>query len=71
MRLLFSSSEADLVEEMGRRLLAAGIACEIRYRPERPGSRRFRGYRELWIERDKTPHWAEAFQGMNCDVALN
>jgi len=71
MRLLFSSSEADLVEEMGRRLLEAGIACEIRYRPERPGSTSFCGYRELWIEEDKTPSWAELFQGMNCEVALN
>ena len=71
MRLLFSSTEADLVEEMGRRLLEAGIACEIRFRPELPGSTCFSGYHELWIETDKALRWAENFQALNCEVALN
>jgi len=65
MRLLFSSTEADLVEEMGRRLLEAGIACEIRYRPRLPRSTHFSGYRELWIETDKVLRWAEYFQALN------
>jgi hypothetical protein len=71
MKMLFSSSEADLVEEMGRKLLQIGVACEVRYRLEQPGAAHFSGYHELWIKSNDDLHWATTQLAMHCEVARN
>jgi hypothetical protein len=71
MRLLFSSPHPRLVEEMGNKLSDAGIACEVRYRPARPGTAQFSGYRELWIKLDQELQWATALVAMHCEAARN
>jgi hypothetical protein len=71
MRLLFSSPHPRLVEEMGKKLSDSGVACEVRYRPERPGASQFSGYRELWIRMDQELQWAIALLALHSEVARN
>jgi len=72
MRLLFSSSHARLVDEMGRRLCDAGIACEVRYCPTDIGTTPSSGgYRELWIKADQELQWATSLVAMHCEIARN
>jgi hypothetical protein len=69
MRLLFSSSHLGLVDEMGKRLAQAGIACEVRYRLE-PGELNS-DYRELWIQVENEMQWACSLLAMHCAVGRN
>ncbi|HVV70789.1 MAG TPA: hypothetical protein VHI52_04700 [Verrucomicrobiae bacterium] len=71
MRLLFSSSHARLVDEMGRRLSDAGISCEVRYCPSELGQASSSGYRELWIKVDQELQWATSLVAMHCDIGRN
>jgi hypothetical protein len=71
MRLLFSSFHRRLVDEMGKRLVGAGITCEVRYRPIVSGDYKSSNYRELWIELDNNPQWAYSLLAMHCAVGRN
>ncbi|MGH7970011.1 MAG: hypothetical protein ACREIC_14920, partial [Limisphaerales bacterium] len=71
MRLLFSSSHARLVDEMGQRLSDAGVPCEVRYCPSEVGASSSGGYRELWIKVDQELQWATSLVAMHCEIARN
>jgi hypothetical protein len=71
MRLLFSSSQCGLVEEMGKRLAQNGILCEVRYRPFVRGARQFSHYKELWIEMDNQLQQAMSLVAMHCAIGRN
>lgn len=69
MRLLFSSSDRGLVDDMGKRLAQAGIPCEIRYRlaPDELESY----YKEIWIQVESELQWACSLLAMHCAVGRN
>lgn len=71
MRLLLSSPHAALIESLGKRLSAAGIACEVRYRPGRAGAPDFSKYRELWVKVDNELQWASSLLALDTRVARN
>jgi hypothetical protein len=53
MKMLFSSSTSIEVEVVRRRLLGAGIACEVRNDAGAESPFPIPFYPELWIENDK------------------
>ena len=71
MRLLFSTSQRGLVEQMGKRLAQAGILCEVRYRPFGVGVRHFSNYKELWIQMDNELQCATSLVAMHCAIGRN
>jgi len=71
MRLLFSSSHAQLVERMGKQLSDSGITCEVRYRPGPPEASPLSAYRELWVKINQDLQWATALVALHCEVARN
>jgi len=73
MRLLLSSSNVRLVDLVGKRLAAAGVVCEVRYRPRALGEGvvGVPPYRELWIESGHELQWALSLVAMHCEVGRN
>ena len=71
MRLLFSTSQRGLVEEMGKRLAQSGIPCEVRYRPFAAGARHLSNYKELWIQMDNELQCALSLVAMHCTIGRN
>ena len=50
MKLLFSSSDAPMVEQIGRKIAESGIACQVRLDAGGPDPLRTGFYPELWVE---------------------
>ena len=50
MKLLFSSSDAPLVERIGRKIAESGIVCQVRLDAGGPDPLRTGFYPELWVE---------------------
>lgn len=71
MRLLFSSSQRGLVEEMGQRLAQSGILCEVRYRPFIRGAHPPSNYKELWIQMDNDLQGMMSLVAMHCAIGRN
>jgi hypothetical protein len=58
MTMLFFSSDDSEVQAAARKLLDAGIACEVRHGPFPDGMVSHPTEAELWIERDQDCHRA-------------
>ena len=71
MKLLFSSSNRGLVDDMGKRLVRAGIPCEVRYRPTITDDCASADYKELWIQMENDLQWACSLLAMHCAVGRN
>ncbi len=56
---------------MGKRLIEAGILCEVRSCPAGPGASHASAYRELWVKAEQELQWATALVAMHCPVARN
>ena len=67
MKLLFSSPKPELIEEMGKKLWAEGIDCEIRYRPAADDKTNTSSYRELWVKTDRELQWAATLLALSCE----
>jgi hypothetical protein len=71
MKMLFSSTSVDLIEQMGHKLAESGINCEIRYRPVPDEKPREPIYRELWVQTDRELQWAAALLALQCEQGRN
>jgi hypothetical protein len=56
---------------MSKRLVRAGIPCEVRYRPTLIDDSPSADYKELWIQIDNQLQWACSLLAMHCAVGRN
>lgn len=56
---------------MGKRLVRAGIPCEVRYRPTITDDSASADYKELWIQMENDLQWACSLLAMHCAVGRN
>jgi hypothetical protein len=71
MKLLFSSSNGELVEDIGSRLVREGVACEVRFQPSTAEAPYPSSYRELWVQADNDLQWATALVALHSHVGRN
>jgi hypothetical protein len=70
VRFLFSSLDGNLVESLSKRMIEAGIPCELRCRTGKKGGK-ILSYNELWVRADIQLQWAVDLLAMFCEVGKN